>query len=167
MADIVGATLERLHDVLRVLRTRAEVRKEIEKLLKKEFRVEHFKPEDIWAPLRYVKNLGELQPEKQELLELLGFELGDEVELLIENAYIRLALKDCGEEKDVEIGTPLYGLTPRLFLKLALLFDEHDWEEMRRSAEEKLRFETRLLEELKVIESLLSEKLRREFEGNH
>ena len=161
ISDLVNAALSNLSDLLSVLEERAKVREEIKRMLSKELRFNL--PGSLWAPLKYTKEIGELPLDDEDLLDLLGVSAGTQVELHIEDAFIRLAVKENGEEKDVEIGSQVVspqigGYKLPLFIKLALFFDEHDWEEMKKLATSKLQREKRLVEELKVVESLLTRK---------
>jgi hypothetical protein len=142
-----------LLELLGVIRERAEVRKKIAELLGRRFRLDAGGE----ASFAYVKTLGEPPSGKRELLELLReysyapYGSGVRVRLAVYNTYVYLT----EEAEDATRGIIDHGVTTNgvplsFFLKLALYFDEEDWEEMKRLAREKLREESELLEKLKT-----------------
>ena len=112
----------------------------------------------IKASFRYEKTLGELPPSKEALLRVLReysyapYEPGMKVLFGVNDYRVYIAKEG---EGDV-IGSGFLGggyageISMEFFLKLALYFDEKDWEEMRRIAAERLRETAELVEKLKA-----------------
>jgi hypothetical protein len=152
----VTSSLANLLSLVSILRERGEVRRRIAELLGRTIRI----GEATGVGFNYVKELGELPPGKKVLLKVLSehsyapYRPGMRVELAINNNYVYIAEK--GENNVVidagQLGSGAYGgFKLSFFLKLALYFDEKDWEEMKRVAAEKLREEAELLEKLEAV----------------
>jgi hypothetical protein len=152
----VTSSLTSLLALASILKEQGEVRNHIAELLGRTIKV----GEATGVRFKYVKTLGELPPEKRTLLRVLAeysyapYNPGTRVKLVINDHYVYIAEE--GKEDIIisggHLGTGIYGgFKMEFFLKLALYFDESDWEEMKRLAEEKLREETELLEKLKAI----------------
>jgi hypothetical protein len=152
----VTSSLTNLLALVSVLKERGEARKRIGELLGRTVKL----GESTDTKFKYVKTLGELPPGKKALLKILGeysyapYSPGMRVELAISNHYVYIAEE--GKESIIigigYLGSGIYGgFKMEFFLKLALYFDERDWEEMRKLAESALREETELLEKLKTI----------------
>ena len=152
----VTSSLTNLLTLVSLLREQGETRKRIAELLGSAVKL----GEATGTKFKYVKTLGELPPGREALLKILGeysyapYSLGMRVELVISDHYVYIAEE--GKENIIigsgHLGSGIYGgFRMEFFLKLALYFDESDWEEMRKLAREKLREETELLEKLKTI----------------
>ena len=152
----VTSVLANLLSLVSILREQGETRKRIAELLGRTVRI----GESTRATFKYVKELGELPPSKVPLLRMLKehayapYEPGMRVELVVNDHYVFIAEE--GRENNIidsgYLGSDVFsGFRLSFFLKLALYFDEKDWEEMRRIAAEKLREEAELLERLKAI----------------
>jgi hypothetical protein len=134
------------------------VRKRIAELLGRTIKV----GEATGVRFKYVKTLGELPPSREALLKILReytyapYSPGMRVELVINNHYVYIA-EEGKEDITIDnghLGSDVYsGFRLEFFLKLALYFDERDWEEMMKLAGEKLREETELLEKLRALAS--------------
>ncbi|MCC6065515.1 MAG: hypothetical protein LM576_05980 [Thermofilum sp.] len=154
MEEVVRSLTE-LHALVSILKERGEVRRRIAELLGRTIKL----GEATGAKFRYAKTLGELPPSKKALLKVLSefsyapYTPGMRVELVINNHYVYIA-EEGREDITIDsghLGTGIYGgIKMEFFLKLALYFDERDWEEMKRLARERLREETELLEKLKA-----------------
>jgi hypothetical protein len=152
----VVSSLTNLLALVSVLKERGETRKRIAELLGRTIKL----GEATGAKFRYVKTLGELPPSKKALLKVLSefshapYTPGMRVELVINDHYVYIAEEG---RKDIiidsgHLGTGIYsGFRMVFFLKLALYFEERDWEEMERLAREELREEAELLEKLKAV----------------
>jgi len=154
MEEVVRSLTE-FHALASILKERGEVRKRIAELLGRTVRV----GEAAGVRFKYVKELGELPPGREALLRILEeysyapYNPGMRVELVISD-YVYIAEE--GKENIIigsgNLGSGVYGgFRLEFFLKLALYFDERDWEEMRRLAERELREEAELLEKLKAV----------------
>jgi hypothetical protein len=141
-----------------------EVRKRVAELLGRTVKV----GAPTGARLRYEKVLGELPPGKEALLRVLReysyapYEPGMRVELVINDSYVYIAEE--GGRDVIDSGHLGQGISGgfrlSFFLRLALYFDEEDWEEMRRLAREKLREESELLEKLRAAAAAVELLLR-------
>jgi len=155
MEGVTGA-LSNLIELLGLLEQRAKVKREIAELLSRKI---HFGSlGDKRASFAYIKELGELPPSKGKLLELLKefsyapYSPGMRVKLTVSDAFVHLAEEGATHQHTIGSGaTGPDGFTLSFLLKLALYFDERDWEAMMKLAREKLREETELLEKLKTI----------------
>jgi hypothetical protein len=137
-----------------ILKERGEVRRRIAELLGRTVNVG-----EGTGKFKYAKTLGELPPSKKALFKVLSefsyapYTPGMRVKLVINNHYVYIA-EEGREGLDIgsgHLGSGVYsGFKMEFFLKLALYFDERDWEEMKRLAREELREETELLEKLKA-----------------
>ena len=164
----VASSLASLLALVSVLREWGETRERIAELLGRTVKL----GEATGVKFKYVKTLGELPPGREALLKILReysyapYSPGMRVELVIDNHYVYVAEK--GHEDIIisiissgNLGTGIYGgFKLEFFLKLALYFDERDWEEMKRLAEEKLREETELLEKLRAVAAAVELLLR-------
>ena len=150
------SSLANLLSLTSILKEQGEAKKRIVELLGHMLKV----GETTGTRFKYVKELGELPPNKVPLLRILEeysyapYNPGMRVELVISDHYVYIAEE--GKENIIigsgHLGSGIYGgFKMEFFLKLALYFDERDWEEMKRLAERALREETELLEKLKTI----------------
>jgi len=155
MEEVVRALTE-FHALASILKEQGETRKHIAELLERTVKV----GEATGVRFKYVKTLGELPPEKRALLRALAeysyapYNPGMRVELVISDHYAYVAEE--GKEDIIissgHLGTGVYsGFKLEFFLKLALYFDEKDWEEMTKLARERLREEKEFLEKMKAI----------------
>jgi hypothetical protein len=152
----VTSSLTNLLALVSVLKERGETRKRIAELLGRTVKL----GESTGTKFKYVKTLGELPPGKKALLKVLSefsyapYTPGMRVELVINDHYVYIA-EEGKEDITIDnghLGTGIYGgFRMEFFLKLALYFDERDWEEMKKLAKEKLREEAELLEKLKAV----------------
>jgi hypothetical protein len=152
----VTSSLANLLSLVSILRERGEVRRRIAELLGRTIRI----GEATGVRFKYVKTLGELPPSKKVLLKVLSeysyapYSPEMRVTLTIRDHYVYIAEE--GKEGLVigsgYLGSDVYsGFKMEFFLKLALYFDERDWEEMKRIAREELREAAELLEKLKTV----------------
>jgi hypothetical protein len=152
----VTSSLTNLLALVSLLKEEGETRKRIRELLGRTVKL----GEGTGTKFKYVKALGELPPGKRALLKILGeyayapYTPGMRVELVINDHYVYIA-EEGKEDITIDnghLGTGVYGgFRMEFFLKLALYFDERDWEEMMKLAKEKLREETELLVKLKAV----------------
>jgi hypothetical protein len=154
MEEVVRSLTE-FYALVSILKERGEVRRRIAELLGRTIRV----GEPTGVRFKFVKTLGELPPSKKALLKALSehshapYSPGMRVALTISDHYVYIAEE--GREgfaiDSGHLGSGVYGgFKMEFFLKLALYFDERDWEEMKRLAREELREEAELLEKLKA-----------------
>jgi hypothetical protein len=150
--------LTNLLTLVSVLKERGETRKRIGELLGRTVKL----GEATGVRFKYVKTLGEPPPGREALLKILReyayapYSPGMRVELVISDHYVYIA-EEGKEDITIDgghLGSGVYGgFRLEFFLKLALYFDERDWEEMMKLAREKLREERELLEKLKALAS--------------
>jgi len=154
----VTSSLTSLLALASILKEQGEVRRHIAELLGRTIRV----GEATGARFKYTKVLGELPPGKKALLKVLRefsyapYSPGMRVELVISDHYVYVDVAEEGKVGNIidsgHLGSGIYGgFRMGFFLKLALYFDERDWEEMKRLAREELREEAELLEKLKAV----------------
>jgi hypothetical protein len=152
----VASSLANLLSLVSILREQGEVRRRIGELLRDTVKL----GEGTGTRFKYVKELGELPPSKKALLRVLSehsyapYRPGMRVVFTINNRYVCIA-EEGREDSSIDsgyLGSDVYGgFRMEFLLKLALYFDEKDWEEMKRVASEKLREEAELLEKLKGV----------------
>jgi len=154
MKEAVIKAFSQLAELLDILERRARVRAEISGLLGKTVSIGTMS--DKRASFTYTKVLGELPPEKRGLLELLNeysyapYAAGTRIKLSIGGSYVQIVEE--GKEHVIKSGSTGVGdFRLSFLLKLALYFDEEDWEEMNRLARERLREEVEILEKLKTV----------------
>jgi hypothetical protein len=157
MEEVAGS-LSNLLALVSILKEQGEVRKRVAELLGRTIRV----GEPTGVRFKYVKTLGEPPPSREALLKILReytyapYSPGMRVELVINDHYVYIA-EEGKEDITIDnghLGSGVYGgFRLKFFLKLALYFDERDWEEMMKLAREKLREERELLEKLRALAS--------------